>query len=84
MLNKTKEVRVEVEVLPLEDEYEDDMKLLDLKQLLQVKPERECAALCRSCYNEPGCLNVFQKDDDGVELAYKLKLIGGIQVCKIE
>ncbi|XP_013179939.1 PREDICTED: uncharacterized protein LOC106126702 [Papilio xuthus] len=77
-----KDHRVEVEVTPLEeDEYEDDMKLLDLKQLLQVKPERECAGQCRSCFNEPGCVNVFQeKDEDGVELAYKLKLIGGIQV----
>lgn len=68
-----------------DDDYEDDMKLLDLKQRLQmqVKPKYEVDVgdQCRSCSNLDACIDIFeQKDDDGVDLAYKLKLIGGIEV----
>lgn len=66
-----------------DDEFEDDMKLFDLKQKLQVKPKFECDETnrCRSCYTVDGSVDVFgEKDDDGVELSYKLKVIGGIEV----
>lgn len=68
-----------------DDDYEDDMKLLDLKQRLQVqvkpKYEVDVGDQCRSCSNLDACIDIFeQKDDDGFDLAYKLKLIGGIEV----
>lgn len=68
-----------------DDDFEDDMKLLDLKQKmqLQVKPkfEEDDSDRCRSCSNLTASVNIFeQKDDDGFDVAHKLKLIGGIEV----
>lgn len=60
------------------------MKLFDLKQRLDlVKPKFEAleANLCRSCSNEDGCVNLYnQTDDEGLDLAQKLRIIGGIEV----
>ncbi|XP_047031743.1 uncharacterized protein LOC124638734 [Helicoverpa zea] len=71
-----------------DDDYEDDMKLLDLKQKLeQVKPKHEVDEhdRCRSCSNLEACVDIFeQKDDDGFDVAYKLKIIGGIEVEKTD
>lgn len=64
------------------DDFEDDMKLFDLKQRLQlVKPKYEVVANhCRCCTNE-GFVNIFdQTDENGGEVAYKLKVIAGIEV----
>ncbi|KAJ0174513.1 hypothetical protein K1T71_009621 [Dendrolimus kikuchii] len=66
------------------DDYEDDMKLFDLKQRLQlVKPKYEVVANhCRCCANE-GFVNIFdQTDENGCDVAYKLKTIAGIEVEK--
>ncbi|XP_046969361.1 uncharacterized protein LOC124536800 [Vanessa cardui] len=72
------------EEVALDDDIEDDMKLFDLKQRLSlVKPKLEAIEtnLCRSCSNEDGCVNIYnQTDDDGLDLAHKLKIIGGIEV----
>ena len=68
-----------------DDDFEDDMKLMDLKHRLelQVKPkfEVEESDRCRSCSNLAGSVDIFeQKDGDGYDLAHKLKLIGGVEV----
>ncbi|KAM3965681.1 LOW QUALITY PROTEIN: uncharacterized protein ACR2FA_000005 [Aphomia sociella] len=70
-----------------DDDFEDDMKLLDLKQRLQVKPKYESVDLtqCRSCYSEHGSVDIFEERDDGdPDIAQKLKLIGGIYVEKTD
>lgn len=70
--------------MSLNDDIEDDMKLFDLKQRLDlVKPKFEAleANLCRTCFNEDGCVNLYQQtDDEGLDLAQKLRIIGGIEV----
>lgn len=70
--------------MSLDDDIEDDMKLFDLKQRLDlVKPKFEAleASLCRTCSNEDGCVNLYnQTDDEGLDLAHKLRIIGGIEV----
>lgn len=69
-----------------DDDYdEDDMKLMELKQRLelQVKPKSEVeeSDRCRSCSNLAACVDIFeQKDGEEFDVAYKLKLIGGIAV----
>lgn len=68
-----------------DNDYEDDMKLFDLKQKLelQVKPKFEFldANQCRSCSNEEGCVNIFEHVDEGGNvLAEKLRLIGDVKV----
>ncbi|KAL0821947.1 hypothetical protein ABMA28_005338 [Loxostege sticticalis] len=66
-----------------DDDYEDDMKLFDLKQRLQLKPKYEEANSCRSCWNEEACINIFdQTDVEGFDIAYKLRTIGGVEVDK--
>ncbi|XP_022822824.1 uncharacterized protein LOC111353858 [Spodoptera litura] len=74
-----------------DDDFEDDMKLLDLKQKLQlqVQPkfeeEDDDSDRCRSCSNLTASINIFeQTDDDGFDVAHKLKLIGGIEVEKTD
>ncbi|KAH9639634.1 hypothetical protein HF086_010041 [Spodoptera exigua] len=73
-----------------DDDFEDDMKLLDLKQRLQlqVKPkfeEEDDSDRCRSCSNLTASIDIFeQKDDDGFDVAHKLKLIGGIEIEKTD
>ncbi|XP_028159756.1 uncharacterized protein LOC114352370 [Ostrinia furnacalis] len=65
----------------LPDDYEDDMKLFDLKQRLQVKPKYEETHSCRSCWNEEACVDIFaQPDGDGLDIASKLRTIGGVEV----
>ncbi|XP_030025991.2 uncharacterized protein LOC115444372 [Manduca sexta] len=69
------------------DDYEDDMKLFDIKRQMeaQVKPkcEYEDANQCRACYSEDGCVDIFsEKDEDDIDVAYKLRVVGGIQVDK--
>lgn len=67
-----------------DDDYEDDMKLFDLKQRLQVKPKYEEANSCRSCWNEEACINIFDRPDvEGFDIAYKLRTIGGVEVIYI-
>ncbi|CAH2093128.1 unnamed protein product [Euphydryas editha] len=72
------------EELPLDDDIEDDMKLFDLKQRLDlVKPKFEALEtnFCRSCSNEDGCISIYnQTDDEGLDLAQKLRIIGGIEI----
>ncbi|XP_049875843.1 uncharacterized protein LOC126373663 [Pectinophora gossypiella] len=68
-----------------DNDFDDDIKLFDLKQKLelQVKPKLEYleANQCRSCSNDEGCVNIFdQKDDDGLDLAHKLRIVGDVQV----
>lgn len=67
-----------------DDDFEDDMKLYDLKQKLelQVKPKlEEESDRCRSCSILAACVDIFeQKDDDGFDVAHKLKLIAGVEV----
>lgn len=66
-----------------DDDYEDDMKLLDLKQRLQlqVKPKFEVDSdQCRSCAKLEACVDIFKQDDEDLDVAYKLKIIGGIEV----
>ncbi|XP_045500549.1 uncharacterized protein LOC123697998 [Colias croceus] len=64
-----------------DDDYEDDMKLIDVKKLIKPKCEYLDVNLCRSCSNEEGCVDLFEHcDEDGVDLASKLRLIGGIEV----
>ncbi|CAG4960037.1 unnamed protein product [Parnassius apollo] len=75
----------EIDETAVDDDFEDDIKLLDLKQMWQVEPKYEYGDgnQCRSCSNEEGCVNVFEeKDEEGVDLALKLKLIGGVEVEK--
>ncbi|KAJ8712465.1 hypothetical protein PYW07_005307 [Mythimna separata] len=72
-----------------DDDIEDDMKLYDLKQKLelQLKPkfEVEEADRCRSCSILATCVDIFeQKDDEGFDVAYKLKLIAGVEVEKTD
>ncbi|KAJ8715204.1 hypothetical protein PYW08_005185 [Mythimna loreyi] len=72
-----------------DDDFEDDMKLYDLKQKLelQVKPKSEVeeSDRCRSCSILAPCVDIFeQKDDDGLDVAYKLKVIGGVEVEKTD
>lgn len=65
------------------DDVEDDMKLLDLKQRLSlVKPKLEIENnVCRSCSSEQGCVSIYEQVDcDGLDLAHKLRVIGGIEV----
>ncbi|XP_041982366.1 uncharacterized protein LOC121735577 [Aricia agestis] len=79
---------------PMREEYldddfdgvdnDDDMKLLDLKEKWSthstVRPKHE-PSLCRACSSEEGCVSIFdERDDDGVDLAIKLKVVGGIEV----
>ncbi|XP_052755013.1 uncharacterized protein LOC113516178 [Galleria mellonella] len=69
----------------IDDDLEDDMKLLELKQRLQVRPKREAIDpnQCRTCYSEHGSVDIFeQRDDDDPDIAQKLRLIGGIEVEK--
>ncbi|KAI5638462.1 zinc-finger associated domain (zf-AD) domain-containing protein [Phthorimaea operculella] len=68
-----------------DDDYEDDIKLFDLKQKMEreVKPKFEYleANQCRSCSSEEGCVNIYdQKDDEGLNLAEKLRIIGDVKV----
>ncbi|CAH2044028.1 unnamed protein product, partial [Iphiclides podalirius] len=65
------------------DDYEDEMRLFDLKRMMHVRPKHELADsnLCRACSNDDGCVNVFEgRDPEGVDLAHKLRLIGGVEV----
>ncbi|XP_053611090.1 uncharacterized protein LOC128675603 [Plodia interpunctella] len=62
------------------DDFEDDMKLFDLKQRLKQKTEVENQ--CRSCNAEDGCVNIFERTDEGLELADKLRIIAGVEVDK--
>ncbi|KAJ2945771.1 hypothetical protein O0L34_g613 [Tuta absoluta] len=68
-----------------DDDYEDDIKLFDLKQKMEreVKPKFEYleANQCRSCSSEEGCVKIYeQKDEDGLNLADKLRIIGDVKV----
>lgn len=68
-----------------DDDYEDDMKLFDLKQKLQlIKPKCEISSNnCRCCGNEDGYVSIFEQNgDDGVDIACKLKIIGDIEIDK--
>lgn len=67
------------------DDYEDDMKLFDLKQKLELKPKNEesfeTGPACRACADMEARVDIFDhKDDEGTDLAAKLKLLGGIEV----
>ncbi|KAL4707887.1 hypothetical protein ACJJTC_010322 [Scirpophaga incertulas] len=66
----------------VDDECEDDIKLFDLKQRLQVKPKVELEQnQCRSCFGVEAYVNIFdQVDDDGIDIACKLKTIAGVEV----
>ncbi|XP_060804972.1 uncharacterized protein LOC106134226 [Amyelois transitella] len=67
------------------DDLEDDMKLFDLKQRLQLKPKLEVESQCRSCNAEEGCVNIFERaGEGGLDLADKLRLIAGIEVDKAD
>lgn len=60
-------------------DFEDDMKLFDLKRKLEVT--FEISKACRACADMEARVNIFEhKDDDGTDLASKLKLVGGIEV----
>ncbi|CAB3234273.1 unnamed protein product [Arctia plantaginis] len=72
-----------------DDEFEDDIKLMDLKKRLQfdVEPkfEFENGEQCRSCSSSEASVDIFeQRDDDGLDLAHKLKIIAGIEVDKLD
>lgn len=65
-----------------DNDFEDDMKLFDLKQKLelQVKPKFEYLQ-CRSCSLEEGFVNLYQHvDETGIVLAEKLRVIADIKV----
>lgn len=65
------------------NDYEDDIKLFDLKKKLQTKTKFEVleANSCRACGNEEGCVNLFEPyDENGLDLGSKLHIIGGIEV----
>ncbi|CAH0725566.1 unnamed protein product, partial [Brenthis ino] len=68
----------------IDDDIEDDMKLFELKQRLSlVKPKFEVLEtnLCRSCSSEDGCVSIYNHlDNEGLDLAYKLRVIGGVEV----
>lgn len=72
-----------------DDDFDDDIKLTDLKKRLQleVEPKFEFAnsEQCRSCSNLEACVDIFeQRDDDGLNVAYKLKIIAQIEVEKFD
>lgn len=66
------------------DDCEDDMKLYELKQKMELdlKPNYELGAKqCRACAELGQCVDIFQqKDDDGLDAASKLLIICGIEV----
>ncbi|CAH4029944.1 unnamed protein product [Pieris brassicae] len=62
-------------------DYDDDMKLIDIKKLIKPKYEVLEPNHCRSCSNDEACVSLFDhRDDDGVDLATKLRLIGGVEI----
>ncbi|XP_059048750.1 uncharacterized protein LOC131843980 [Achroia grisella] len=68
-----------------DDDLEDDIKLMDLKQMLQARPKYEAVDLnqCRTCYSEHGNIDIFEERADGdPNLADKLKLVSGVEVEK--
>ncbi|CAK1555601.1 unnamed protein product [Leptosia nina] len=63
------------------EDCEDDMKLIDIKKLVKPKFEVLEANNCRSCANDEACISLFDhRDGDGVDLASKLRLIGGVEI----
>lgn len=63
------------------DDHEDDIKLFDLKRRLEFKPKNEFGNHCRACLTEDGSVDIYErKDDNGFDLAFKLKAVGGIEV----
>ncbi|XP_075980707.1 uncharacterized protein LOC142979582 [Anticarsia gemmatalis] len=72
-----------------DDDFEDDIKLTDLKKKLQLdvepKFEIEISEQCRTCSNLDACVDIFeQRDDDGLDVAYKLKVIAGVEVERFD
>lgn len=64
------------------DDYEDDIKLFDLKKSIQSKAKIE--ETCRTCGVPDAHMNLFQSfDDSGLDLASKLHIIAGIEVRKL-
>ncbi|XP_072944743.1 uncharacterized protein [Epargyreus clarus] len=67
-----------------DDEVDEELKLTELKEKLhEVRPKLEFSNVnyCRTCSDANGSLNIFSdKDDEGVDLAEKLKIIGGVEV----
>lgn len=61
-------------------DFEDDVKLYELKKIA-MEPKHEVTNVCRSCSSDDGCVKIFEEtDDEGLDVAYKLKVIGGIEV----
>ncbi|XP_047992189.1 uncharacterized protein LOC125230934 [Leguminivora glycinivorella] len=64
-----------------DNDFEDDIKLLDLKQRLNPKIE-VTEKQCRSCFGTGACIDLHRTDEEGVDLASKLRVIGGIEMDK--
>ncbi|XP_032519313.2 uncharacterized protein LOC116771543 isoform X1 [Danaus plexippus] len=61
-------------------DFEDDVKLYELKKIA-MEPKHEVTNVCRSCSSDDGCVKIFEEtDDEGLDVAYKLKVIGGIEI----
>lgn len=69
------------------DDYEDDIRLYDLKKKLESGLKNEIIEenSCRACATEDGVVNLFESvDDSGFDLASKMKLIGGVEVTNFQ
>ncbi|CAG9112221.1 unnamed protein product [Plutella xylostella] len=67
----------------VDDDFDDDLKLFDLKKKLELKPKTEVpdVSSCRACNVEEGSYHVFEAcDDEGVSLAHKLRVIAGVEI----
>ncbi|GBP30125.1 Zinc finger protein 729 [Eumeta japonica] len=65
-----------------DDDYEDDIKLFDLKQRTGQNNARRSSS-CRTCDQEEGSVNLFeQHDEDGCDLAHMLKIICGVEALQ--
>lgn len=79
---KEKEEKVDLDYDMGNDDFEDDMKLIDLKEKIELKPKEECEVKCRACAGAGAdYADMYDtRDDDGTDLATKLKLVAGIEV----
>lgn len=66
------------------DDCEDDMKLFDLKQKMELDLKPSCEFLdkqCRACAGVGDCVDIFEhKDDEGIDVASKMLIICGVEV----
>lgn len=69
-----------------DNDYEDDIVLYDLKKKINNNVKNEVVDnLCRACCKADGCIDLFDPvDENGLDLAAKLKVIAGVEIEKVD